>query len=716
MGPSGSGKSTAMNILGCLDVPTEGAYRFRGVDVGALTRQQRALLRRYYLGFVFQGFNLLNRTSALENVELPLVYRGMAAAERQRRAREALATVGLTGWESHTPAELSGGQMQRVAIARAIVAEPSVLFADEPTGNLDTARSIEIMELLVRLQPRAWHHGADGHARARHGGLRHADHPLPRRPRRERRAHGRAALMLFNAIVLALREIRRNVLRSSLTALGIIIGVASVIIMVTLGNGATAQVTADIANMGSNLLTRHAGPARRTRRRVRQRQAVPSAGCGRARRATCRRSPSVAPVSTIGLSVISGAKNRSTTITGTTNEYFESGNWTLASGRFFSDSELRSGAAVCIIGADHAQGAARRAAIRSAAGSGCGRCRARSSACSQSKGKSNFGQDRDDTVVIPIRTMQRRLAGNDDIHQMQLSVRTSTSSEKAQQDIFRLMRERRHLARDADDDFSIMDQQEIANTISGTTRTLTALLAAVAAISLLVGGIGIMNIMLVSVTERTREIGIRLAIGAFERDVLTQFLVEAVVLSVFGGAIGIGLALTASCARGRCAGPAVRARLRRRSRSRSCSLPPSASCSASFPRVARPASIPSTRSAMNSGRHDPVPSCCTWLILVVLLAGSGAGCGVRRPYVAPTPVTPIAWEQPAPQRADLDALSRWWETVRRRTTDVSRPSSALQGTSMCGRRSRDCAKRAPSRLVRARIAASDGGRVQARRA
>jgi len=149
MGPSGSGKSTAMNILGCLDLPTSGAYRFRDVDVGTLTRQQRALLRRYYLGFVFQGFNLLNRTSALENVELPLIYRGMAAGERRRRAREALAMVGLSGWESHTPSELSGGQMQRVAIARAIVAEPSVLFADEPTGNLDSARSVEIMELLV---------------------------------------------------------------------------------------------------------------------------------------------------------------------------------------------------------------------------------------------------------------------------------------------------------------------------------------------------------------------------------------------------------------------------------------------------------------------------------------------------------------------------------------------------------------------------------------
>jgi putative ABC transport system ATP-binding protein len=149
MGPSGSGKSTAMNILGCLDLPTSGAYLFRGVDVGALTRQQRALLRRHYLGFVFQGFNLLSRTTALENVELPLVYRSTPHAERRAKARAALATVGMERWESHTPAELSGGQCQRVAIARAIVAEPTVLFADEPTGNLDTARSIEIMDLLV---------------------------------------------------------------------------------------------------------------------------------------------------------------------------------------------------------------------------------------------------------------------------------------------------------------------------------------------------------------------------------------------------------------------------------------------------------------------------------------------------------------------------------------------------------------------------------------
>lgn len=151
MGPSGSGKSTCMNILGCLDTATAGAYRFKDVEVNKLSRAQRTLLRRFYIGFVFQGFNLLNRTSALENVELPLIYRGVSARERRARAFDALETVGLKGWETHTPGELSGGQQQRVAIARAIVTMPAILFADEPTGNLDTTRSREIMELLTAL-------------------------------------------------------------------------------------------------------------------------------------------------------------------------------------------------------------------------------------------------------------------------------------------------------------------------------------------------------------------------------------------------------------------------------------------------------------------------------------------------------------------------------------------------------------------------------------
>jgi putative ABC transport system permease protein len=350
--------------------------------------------------------------------------------------------------------------------------------------------------------------------------------------------------MLWNALNLAQREIRRNVLRSSLTTLGIIIGVSAVIIMVTLGNGATAAVTADIANLGSNLLTvmpgQRMGPggASGSAKPFKQRDVdflrrdVSSVGA-------------VAPVSSQGMSAIVGNKNRSITITGTTNEYFTSGGWQLASGRFFNDSELRSGAAVCVVGET-----VRKELFGTAEVVG-DRIRLRAVSCEvigllQSKGKNPFGMDRDDVVVMPVRTFQRRLSGSDDINQIQLSVRDTVSTEKAQQDISRFMRERRRLADGDNDDFSIMDQKELASTLSGTTRTLTALLAAIAAVSLLVGGIGIMNIMLVSVTERTREIGIRLAIGALERDVLTQFLVEAVVLSAFGGVIGVSFALIVS--------------------------------------------------------------------------------------------------------------------------------------------------------------------------
>jgi len=253
----------------------------------------------------------------------------------------------------------------------------------------------------------------------------------------------------------------------------------------------------------------------------------------------------VAAVSSQGMSAVAGNRNRSLTVTGTTNEYFTSGGWKLSTGRFFNDAELRSGAAVCVVGDTV------RKELFGTAGILGERLRLRAVSCEvigllQSKGKNPFGMDRDDVVVMPVRTFQRRLSGSDDINQIQLSVRDTVSTEKAQQDISMFMRERRRLADGDNDDFSIMDQKELASTLSGTTRTLTALLAAIAAVSLLVGGIGIMNIMLVSVTERTREIGIRLAIGALERDVLTQFLVEAVVLSAFGGVIGVSFAVIVS--------------------------------------------------------------------------------------------------------------------------------------------------------------------------
>lgn len=352
--------------------------------------------------------------------------------------------------------------------------------------------------------------------------------------------------MILNAVLLALRELRRNLMRSMLTTLGVVIGVSAVIIMVILGNGATELVTAGIASLGSNLLTLVPGQRRGPSSDVGTATAFQIADAD-SLRTNVPSLADVAPMSSQQLSVVLGNKNRSSTVTGTTNAYFSSGNWTLREGHWFTDADERAGRAVCIIGET-----VRRELVGAQSPLGV-RIRIRSMSCEVigllgSKGKNTFGQDRDDTVVIPIRTFQRRIGGRDVVGQIQMTVGVSSSMLKAQQDIERLMRERRHLSPGEDNDFTVLDMQEVARTLSGTTRLLTLLLAAIAAISLIVGGIGIMNIMIVSVTERTREIGIRMAIGALEREVLLQFMIEAVVLSVFGGAIGIVLALGLSLA------------------------------------------------------------------------------------------------------------------------------------------------------------------------
>jgi putative ABC transport system permease protein len=349
--------------------------------------------------------------------------------------------------------------------------------------------------------------------------------------------------MLWNTMILALREIRRNVLRSVLTILGIVIGVAAVIIMVTIGGGATVQVRQQIAGMGSNLLMvtpgKRLGPGQST-------DNVPFKEADS--RAIARDVPAVAavaPVSSQSIQAIFGNQNWTTQVSGSNNQYLQVTNRSIRSGRQFTDSELRSGAAVCIVG---------ETAIRKLFGGqeALGeKIRLQKLSCEvigllAAKGQSTMGTDQDDIVVIPLSTFQRRIAGNQDVGFIQVSVEEGVATEKVQNDIVRLLRERRHLSSSDDDNFNVMDMKEIAQMLTGTTRMLTALLSAVAAVSLLVGGIGIMNIMLVSVTERTREIGIRLAVGALESEVLMQFLVEAVVLSSFGGLAGIVLALTAS--------------------------------------------------------------------------------------------------------------------------------------------------------------------------
>jgi len=351
--------------------------------------------------------------------------------------------------------------------------------------------------------------------------------------------------MLWETIILAFREIRRNVMRSSLTILGIVIGVAAVITLVTLGRGATAQVAAEISSLGSNLLQirpgqgfRGPGGSSGAAKPFKEKDAVAIAQ-------QIAGIEAVAPLAMRSGQVVAGNVNWSTTITGSTSEYLFVRSWSLAEGRPFTEGEQRAGKAVCILGTtvkkelfgdQNPLGARVRVS-----GITC-----RVIGVFASKGQSGGGNDQDDFLLMPLSTLQRRIAGNNDISAIFVSAKDGVATAKVQEDIERLLRERRRIGPSEADDFFVRDMQEIMSTLTGTTRILTALLGAVAAVSLLVGGIGIMNIMLVSVTERTREIGIRLAIGALEKDVLLQFLVESVVLSSFGGLFGIVFGLGAA--------------------------------------------------------------------------------------------------------------------------------------------------------------------------
>ncbi|MDK9708097.1 MAG: ABC transporter permease [Desulforhopalus sp.] len=351
--------------------------------------------------------------------------------------------------------------------------------------------------------------------------------------------------MYWETIILAFREIRRNVMRSSLTILGIVIGVAAVITLVTLGSGATAQVAAEISSLGSNLLQIRSGQGFRG----------PGGASGSAKAFKLEDAKAiaqqisgiaaVAPNASRPAQVIAGNTNWSTSITGSTNEFLFVRSWVLAGGRSFTESELRSGKAVCILGST-----VKKELFGNQDPLGAS-VRFNGITCQvigvfEQKGQSSGGNDQDDFVLIPLRTLHRRLAGNTDINAIFVSAEDGASTTKVKEDIEKLLRERRHIGDGQEDDFFVRDMQEVMSTLTGTTRILTTLLGAVAAVSLLVGGIGIMNIMLVSVTERTREIGIRLAIGAMEQDVLMQFLVEAVVLSSFGGLFGIAFGLGAA--------------------------------------------------------------------------------------------------------------------------------------------------------------------------
>ncbi|WP_417685377.1 ABC transporter permease [Roseibium sp.] len=354
--------------------------------------------------------------------------------------------------------------------------------------------------------------------------------------------------MLYETIRLALQALTRNALRSFLTVLGIVIGVGAVIAMVTIGNGTTVKVSEELSKLGSNLLF------------VRPGQFGPGRSSAEAKafnakdvaalKDQLRGVKAVAPVAQTSGTAIVGTESRSTSLIGTSNDFFISQDWDLQEGRQFRDGELRSGRAACIIGET-----VRTELFGPNADTLGQRVRVNKISCEvigllAAKGQSSFGTDQDDVILMPLRTYQRRIAGNTNITAIYVSANDNVQTSKVKKDIEHLMRERRSITGNEDDDFSVRDMKQIANTMTSTTSMMTALLGAVAGVSLLVGGIGIMNIMLVSVTERTREIGIRLAIGAQESQVLLQFLVEAIVLSMFGGIVGIagglGLALVAS--------------------------------------------------------------------------------------------------------------------------------------------------------------------------
>ena len=352
--------------------------------------------------------------------------------------------------------------------------------------------------------------------------------------------------MLLSVLLLALRSVQRNMLRSFLTILGIVIGVSAVITMVTLGNGATQAIRTQISSLGTNLLMVRPG----------QRGIAGGHGGGvpqfveadaEAIAAEIGGVASVAPQGSTSLTVVANGRNWATSVSGSTNAWFETGNWNLASGRVFEPDEQRAGAAVCIIGET-----VRREIYGGAVGeTGVGQqLRVKQFSCDvigilAAKGQGGMG-DQDDVVLLPLRTLQRRVTGTRKVGTLLVSMQEGRDSAPLKASLRQLLRERRKLGASDDDNFNIFDTQQLAETLSGTTQVLTTLLGAVAAVSLLVGGIGIMNIMLVSVTERTREIGLRLAIGALEREVLLQFLIEAVVLSALGGLVGIVIATGAS--------------------------------------------------------------------------------------------------------------------------------------------------------------------------
>jgi len=568
MGPSGSGKSTLMNILGCLDKPTSGEFRFLGRDVADLSDDEMAFLRNHEIGFVFQNYNLLARTTAVENVELPMIYDGADPRLRQVRAKELLSMVGLADRLDHFPTKLSGGQQQRVAIARALLNAPRLILADEPTGNLDSKTGDEILALfqglnrekgitlvLVTHDPRV---ATIGH-RVVHflDGLKEDEQQneaigsvsVSAIDKNSPSAKKRRILSdIGTNLGIAVKSLQVNKMRSSLTMLGVIIGVAAVIAMVAIGEGTKQRIASQMERLGSNRLTVYAGAGRRGGRSWGS-DSVTTLTAADAREIVAR-VPGVtaaAPIVRGRAQTVYGNKNWLPSITGSTPEFFSIMGWTLALGRLFTQDDMMANRKVAIIGKTVMK---ELFGARSPLGETIRVKRIPFEVIGvlKERGSSSWMGDLDDIIIMPFKVAQRRLLGIHYVNNIEIGIAGQQVADPVTNGISELLRKRHKITPAKGDDFNVRNRQEIVDAAKEASTTMSQLLAGIALVALVVGGIGIMNIMLVSVKERTREIGLRLAIGARRRDLRRQFLTEAMVLSLLGGVIGILVGIAASYA------------------------------------------------------------------------------------------------------------------------------------------------------------------------
>jgi macrolide transport system ATP-binding/permease protein len=559
MGQSGSGKTTLMNLLGCLDRPTTGQYLFAGKDVSSFERDELASLRRQVFGFIFQSYNLIATSTATENVEVPAIYAGLSAMDRRARAEELLTALGLGERLEHRPNQLSGGQQQRVSIARALMNGGMVILADEPTGALDSNSGKEVMALLHRLNE-------DGHTiilithdrgvaeNAKRlieikDGLIVGDSGPNVRPERKAEAPrdlaaaGRAAIAdIGEAIKMAMRALRANLFRTVLTLLGIVIGVGSVVAMLAVGDGAKQSVLDRIGKMGTNLLVIRPGAAN-VRGTGQIATLVPEDATAIM---ALPNVVSAVPELTGTVTVRFGNLDYQTQADATTPDLVTGRDWPVARGVFLSDDDVKSYVPVAMLGQTvvdtlftplGVDPIGRYVLINNVPFQVIG--------VMSVKGATAFGSDMDDVVFVPLSTGGLRLFGQRFVRSITVQVDDLKQMDATQDAITNLLRERHRAV-----DFQIRNMASILEAATETQNTLTILLGSIAAISLLVGGIGVMNIMLVSVTERTREIGIRMATGARTANILQQFITEAVVVSVIGGLIGVtgGLAVAVTLA------------------------------------------------------------------------------------------------------------------------------------------------------------------------